>query len=109
MLGEEIDVRRVAKKALVQSLPAMLAFAMATLTIRQLDDKTKSKLRVRAAQHGRSMEEEAREILRSALRISPAGRENLANAIRQRFAPLGGVELELPRRDPIRQTAPLIE
>ena len=77
---------------------------MATLTIRQLDDKTKSKLRVRAAQHGRSMEEEAREILRSALRTSPA-RENLAKAIRERFAPLGGVELEMPRRDPICQTA----
>jgi antitoxin FitA len=87
----------------------MLAFDMATLTIRQLDDKTKSKLRVRAAQHGRSMEEEAREILRSALRISPAARENLANAIRQRFAPFGGVELELPRRDAIRQTAPFAE
>jgi len=81
---------------------------MATLTIRQLDDKTKSKLRVRAAQHGRSMEEEAREILRSALRTSPA-RENLAKAIRERFAPLGGVELEMPRRDPIRQTAPFAE
>jgi plasmid stability protein len=40
---------------------------MATLTIRQLDEKTKTRLRVRAAHHGRSMEEEAREILRSAL------------------------------------------
>src|SRR6185369_9681530 len=48
-----------------------LAFDMATLTIRQLDDKIKNKLRVRAAQHGRSMAEEAREILRSALRSSP--------------------------------------
>ena len=82
-----------------------LAFDMATLTIRQLDEKTKNKLRVRAAQHGRSMAEEAREILRSALRTSPAARENLEKAIRERFAPLGGVDLELPRRDPIRQTA----
>jgi antitoxin FitA len=86
----------------VQPLQAMRAFNMATLTIRQLDDKTKSKLRVRAAQHGRSMEQEAREILRSALRTSPAARENLGKAIRERFAPLGGVELELPGRDPIR-------
>lgn len=87
----------------------MLALAMATLTIRQLDDKTKSKLRVRAAQHGRSMEEEARGILRSALRSSSPARKNLANAICKRFAPFGGVELELPRRDPIRQTAPFAE
>ena len=78
---------------------------MATLTIRQVDDKTKSKLRVRAAQHGRSMEEEAREILRSALRTSPAARGNLAKAIRERFARFGGLELELPRRDPIRETS----
>jgi antitoxin FitA len=89
-------------KMFVQPLQAMRAFNMATLTIRQLDDKTKSKLRVRAAQHGRSMEEEAREILCSALRTSTAARENLGKAIRDRFAPLGGVELELPGRDPIR-------
>ena len=44
---------------------------MATLTIRQLDEKTKTRLRVRAAHHGRSMEEEAREILRSALSSVP--------------------------------------
>src|SRR5437764_12204927 len=42
-----------------------------TLTIRQLDEKTKTRLRVRAAQHGRSMEQEAREILRSALSAPP--------------------------------------
>lgn len=76
---------------------------MATLTIRQLDEKIKIRLRIRAAQHGRSMEEEAREILRSALRASPAAEENLAESIRKRFAPLGGVELELPPRDPIRE------
>jgi plasmid stability protein len=76
---------------------------MATLTIRQLDEKTKTRLRVRAAHHGRSMEEEAREILRSALRASPALTENLAEAIRKRFAEFGGLELTLPRRDLIRE------
>jgi plasmid stability protein len=75
---------------------------MATLTIRQLDDNTKTRLRVRAAHHGRSMEEEAREILRSALRSSPSARENLADAIRRRFAAFGGFELKLPRRDAVR-------
>jgi plasmid stability protein len=78
---------------------------MATLTIRQLDEKTKSRLRIRAAHHGRSMEEEAREILRSSLTVSPIGKGNVAQAIRRRFAAFGGIELELPRRDPIRNPA----
>jgi plasmid stability protein len=77
---------------------------MASLTIRNLDERVKSRLRVRAAQHGRSMEEEAREILRSALKPSTTDRCNLAQAIQQRFAGVGGVELSLPRRDAMRQT-----
>ncbi len=76
---------------------------MATLTIRQLDQKTKTRLRVRAAHHGRSMEEEAREILRSALTTSPRNDGNLAEKIRRRFASLGGVELSLPKRDAMRK------
>jgi antitoxin FitA len=76
---------------------------MATLTIRQLDEKTKTRLRVRAAHHGRSMEEEARDILRSALASAQPASRNLAESIRRRFAPLGGVELELPEPDPIRE------
>jgi antitoxin FitA len=76
---------------------------MATLTIRQLDEKIKTRLRVRAAHHGRSMEEEAREILRSALTASSPAKGNLAETIRQRFAAFGGLELELPSRDGIRQ------
>ena len=77
--------------------------SMATLTIRQLDEKTKTRLRVRAAHHGRSMEEEAREILRSALTAASPVKGNLAEAIHRRFAALGGHELELPRRDPMRR------
>jgi plasmid stability protein len=76
---------------------------MATLTIRQLDERTKARLRVRAAHHGRSMEEEAREILRAALTRARPEKNNLAEAIRQRFAALGGVELEIPKRDAIRE------
>jgi antitoxin FitA len=76
---------------------------MATLTIRQLDDATKARLRVRAAHHGRSMEEEAREILRSAVSAPRPAQKNLAEAIRQRFAAVGGVDLKLPRRDAMRQ------
>ncbi len=81
---------------------------MPTLTIRQLDENTKTKLRVRAAHHGRSMEEEAREILRSALTAS-APQGNLAEAIRRRFVRLGGIELELPRRDAIRKSVEFAE
>lgn len=77
--------------------------SMATLTIRQLDEKTKTRLRVRAAYHGRSMEEEAREILRFALTTASPVKGNLAVTIHRRFAALGGIELELPRRDPIRE------
>jgi len=77
--------------------------SMATLTIRQLDEKTKTRLRVRAAHHGRSMEEEAREILRSALTTSSPEKGNLAEAIRRRFAVFGGLELELPQRDAVRK------
>ncbi|HET7205362.1 MAG TPA: hypothetical protein VFI95_02165 [Terriglobales bacterium] len=76
---------------------------MATITIRQLEDKVKARLRVRAAHHGRSMEEEAREILRTALSSAPATTENLAETIHRRFAALGGVDLELPKRDQIRK------
>jgi antitoxin FitA len=76
---------------------------MATLTIRQLDEKTKSRLRIRAAHHGRSMEEEAREILRSAVRTSSPAKGNLAEAIRRRFAAFGGLTLELPQRTAMRK------
>lgn len=75
---------------------------MASITIRNLDNEVKRRLRVRAAEHGRSMEEEAREILRQVVgQQKPA--HNLAAAIRARVAPLGGVELDLPAREPMRE------
>lgn len=75
---------------------------MASMTIRNLDDALKQRLRVRAASHGRSMEDEARDILRAALSTSGQRPTNLARAIRARVEPLGGVEFKLPARDPIR-------
>jgi antitoxin FitA len=77
--------------------------SMATLTIRQLDEKNQDRLRVRAAHHGRSMEEEGREILRSALTASSPVKGNLAEIIHRRFAAFGGLEFELPRRDAMRR------
>jgi plasmid stability protein len=76
---------------------------MASITIRNLEDSLKHKLRVRAARHGRSMEDEARYILRAAMAESTGGHQNLFAAIRRRIAPLGGVDLEIPRRRPVRE------
>ena len=72
---------------------------MAVLTIRKLDESLKTKLRIRAAGNSRSMEEEARDILRVVLSGQEPEEENLYQAIRRRFEPLGGVDLEIPERD----------
>lgn len=76
---------------------------MASITIRNLDDRTKARLRQRAARHGRSMEAEARTLLRAALAEDERKGENLVDAIRALFAPLGGVDLPLPPREPMRE------
>lgn len=75
---------------------------MASMTIRNIDDSLKARLRVRAAEHNRSMEDEAREILRTALSTTPAKPQNLTQAIRARVGDLGGAELETPTREAIR-------
>jgi plasmid stability protein len=78
---------------------------MSTLTIRKLDDRLKTRLRVRAANHGRSMEEEARQILKSGLAVKdtkePASGRELAEAIHTLFAPLGGFDAPDMRHHPI--------
>jgi len=76
---------------------------MASITIRRLDDGVKAKLRLRAAIHGTSMEEEAREILKTGLKARPVPRLNLAESIRRYIEPLGGVELALPPRQAVRR------
>jgi plasmid stability protein len=70
---------------------------MASLTIRNLDHETHARLRVQAARHGRSMEAEVRAILRECLTEPVSGR-GLGTHIHERFAALGGVDLELPER-----------
>ena len=74
---------------------------MASMTIRNLNEDIKQRLRIQAAEHGHSMEEEAREILRVALTENKPP-VNLAQSIRARFEPLGGVELDIPPREPMR-------
>ena len=76
---------------------------MATMTIRNLDDELKARLRLRAAQHGKSMEEEARSILRDALKSEPLSGKELVQRIREMVEPYGGIELELPPREPMRE------
>jgi antitoxin FitA len=81
--------------------------ATAAITIRKLEETVKSQLRIQAAEHGRSMEEEAREILKNALNKSAASPVDLAASIRRRFAAIGGVELPVLEREAIRQAPDL--
>lgn len=75
---------------------------MAVMTIRNIDDAIKNRLRVRAAIHGRSMEDEARDILRSALSTELPRPRHLGHAIHERFGALGGVDLPATPREAIR-------
>jgi plasmid stability protein len=82
---------------------------MATLTIRKVDPEVQKRLRVRAAENGRSMEAELRQILKDAVGGATGAKRqeeesglSLAEAIRRRFAPFGGVDdLVLPPREPM--------
>jgi plasmid stability protein len=69
---------------------------MGSLSVRKLDDATLARLRIRAAAHGVSMEEEARRILRDAVRAP----ERLGDLALELFGPETGVDLELPDRPP---------
>nr|WP_242605731.1 plasmid stabilization protein [Frankia sp. Cppng1_Ct_nod] len=67
------------------------------MTIRELDDTIKARLRIRAAQNGRSMEAEVRAILRAAL-TGPAAERGLGSRIQRRFTDLDGFTLSPPPR-----------
>ncbi|MGH7920981.1 MAG: FitA-like ribbon-helix-helix domain-containing protein [Candidatus Dormibacteraceae bacterium] len=75
---------------------------MAAISIRGLDDEVKRRLRVHAARHGRSMEAEARGILTESVHDGEGEPKNLLVAGRDAFAALGGVDLKLPPRQPMR-------
>ena len=101
--------RRRAVSTRLTAMQSMLNFAsvtrtedsMASITIRNLDEGVKRRLRVRAAENGRSMEEEARDVLRRAVGEAPPPKD-LGRAIHARFAALGGVDLDLTERGPMR-------
>lgn len=77
---------------------------MSTLTVRDVPDEVKTKLRVRAAKHGRSMEAEVRSILAETVLRSPES-EDLVELMRAPFEDIGGVELELPSRRSVPRAA----
>jgi antitoxin FitA len=83
---------------------------MATLTIRNLDDRVKQRLRERAAKHGRSMEEEARLLLGEGVghareKAGPDGKTSYER-IRALVEPLGGIEFTIPLREPSERPVP---
>jgi len=85
---------------------------MATITIRNLDEKVKRKLQIRAALNGRSMEAEARSLLAGLVQNPPqnaAPKGGLGTAIHNLFAPLGGVELKIPPRRKSHRSIPKFE
>jgi plasmid stability protein len=89
---------------------------MATITIRNLDESVKRRLQVRAALNGRSMEAEARELLSEPSELPLGAKragvdlaEDFGTAIRNLFAPLGGVELKIPPRGKSHRPIPTFE
>ena len=76
---------------------------MASILVRQIPDSVKAKLKARAQRHGRSMEEEVRDILKCAAAEDTASGANWAAQIHERFAKLGGLEIPERNREPIRE------
>lgn len=92
------DLRRTSLSDLLALIATgEMVVALSAMSIRNLDERVKERLRVRAARHGRSMEAEARAILTDAV-SEPGEAGGLARAILDRFGELGGVELDLPPR-----------
>jgi plasmid stability protein len=81
----------------MRSIFSTFGNSMASITIRNLDDAVKTQLRIAAATHGCSMEEEARQILRRTL-MTQGSPDRLGTRISQHFKALGGVDLPIPER-----------
>jgi plasmid stability protein len=78
---------------------------LTTLTIPDVDDALKLRLEARAGLHGKSIEAEARDILSEVLgepEPEPCP-NNLNAAIRNIVEPIGGIDLDIPAREPIRE------
>jgi plasmid stability protein len=79
---------------------------MGGITIRTLDGSPKSRLRIQAAVHGRSMEHGARDILRCVRNQQPQGPRNLGTAIHDVFKPFGRFAMPEVPRDRMREPPP---
>lgn len=80
--------------------------AVESITIRDFDEELMARLHLQAAFHGRSVEDEARDILRSALGQCPEPATSWAEAIHARFAAVGGVDLLLAPRESVHDNCP---
>jgi plasmid stability protein len=78
---------------------------MANLTIHNLDESIANNLSMQAQQHGQSVEDEARQILRLAFSDTAQKASGLGSKITKRFKEVGGVELPLPIHSQPRQSA----
>jgi len=90
---------RVSSRGVFASIdsPPGEVMTVSAVSIRNLDDRVKERLRLRAARHGRSMEAEMRAILTEA--VSEPGEDiGLFQALLDKFGQLGGVELDVPAR-----------
>ena len=104
--AERISPARCLQKAPCDKYAASGDPVMATMTIHNLDDGLKLRLRVRAAMHGRSVEEEACEILRRAIGGVHSPRD-IASGVGTRIANPDRVNLHLAAREAIRDPSPL--
>ena len=96
LLNELPTLTEVLAMINIKSMISNRGLGMASITIRNLDENLKAHLRVRAAHHGRSMEDEARDILRTALASERRTSRNLVQSIRRRFTAIGGIEFDIP-------------
>lgn len=80
---------------------------MSSITVRNLDEGIKASLRLRAARHGWSMEQEVRHILQQTLAPEEANALSFAERVNRRFQGLQAQDLPIPARQPAR-TAPTL-
>ncbi|HAL37595.1 MAG TPA: pantothenate metabolism flavoprotein [Polaromonas sp.] len=78
---------------------------MSSITVRNLDESVKNSLRVRAARHGWSMEQEVRQILQQTVAPEQAGQISFVERVNRRFAGLKVESLPIPSRQ-IARTPP---
>lgn len=76
--------------------------SMSSITVRNLDESVKNSLRVRAARHGWSMEQEVRQILQQTVAPEQAGQISFAERVNRRFAGLQAAALPIPPRQIVR-------